>query len=95
MSYLRISEVWSQNRPLRLLSKNMIYCLVNVGLSLWEGMADRRISHGNTKLTGNSRTSPSLEQRSHLLGHTKMDSTVRYLGVELEDALAIAEAIEI
>lgn len=30
-----------------------------------------------------------------LLGHTKMDSTVRYLGIELEDALAIAEAIEI
>jgi hypothetical protein len=30
-----------------------------------------------------------------LLGHTKMDNTVRYLGVELEDALAIAEAIEI
>ncbi len=30
-----------------------------------------------------------------LLGHTKMDSTVQYLGVELEDTLAIAEAIEI
>lgn len=30
-----------------------------------------------------------------LLGHTKMDSTVQYLGVELEDALAISEAIEI
>ena len=30
-----------------------------------------------------------------LLGHTKMDSTVRYLGVELEDALAISEATEI
>jgi transposase InsO family protein len=29
-----------------------------------------------------------------LLGHTRMDSTVRYLGVELEDALAISEAIE-
>jgi hypothetical protein len=29
------------------------------------------------------------------MGHTKMDSTVRYLGVELEDALAISEAIEI
>ena len=26
-----------------------------------------------------------------LLGHTKVDSTVRYLGVELEDALSIAE----
>ena len=30
-----------------------------------------------------------------LLGHTKMDSTVRYLGVDLEDALAISEAVEI
>lgn len=29
------------------------------------------------------------------LGHTKMDGTVRYLGVELEDALAIPEAMEI
>ncbi|WP_243698490.1 hypothetical protein [Paracoccus alkanivorans] len=27
-----------------------------------------------------------------LLGHTKVDSTVRYLGVELEDALVIAES---
>ncbi len=30
-----------------------------------------------------------------LLGPTKMDSTVRYLEVKLEDALAISEAIEI
>lgn len=30
-----------------------------------------------------------------LLGHTKIDSTVRYLGVELEDALSIAEKIDI
>ncbi len=30
-----------------------------------------------------------------LLGHTKVDSTVRYLGVELEDALCIAENIDI
>ncbi len=30
-----------------------------------------------------------------LLGHTKMDSTVRYLGVELEDALEIPERVEI
>ena len=30
-----------------------------------------------------------------LVGHTKVDSTVRYLGVELEDALSIAERIDI
>jgi integrase len=30
-----------------------------------------------------------------LLGHTKIETTVRYLGVEVEDALALAEATEI
>lgn len=30
-----------------------------------------------------------------LLGDTKMDSTVRYLGVDLEDALSISESVEI
>lgn len=30
-----------------------------------------------------------------LLGHTKIDRTVRYLGVEVEDALALAEGIDL
>ena len=30
-----------------------------------------------------------------LLGHTKLESTARYLGVELDDALALSEALEI
>jgi site-specific recombinase XerC len=30
-----------------------------------------------------------------LLGHTKLESTVRYLGVEVDDALRIAENIEL
>lgn len=30
-----------------------------------------------------------------LLGHTKIESTVRYLGVDIEDALTLAEGIEI
>jgi len=30
-----------------------------------------------------------------LLGHTKLESTVRYLGVELDDALELSEALEI
>ena len=30
-----------------------------------------------------------------LLGHTKLDSTARYLAVELDDVLVISEAIEI
>lgn len=30
-----------------------------------------------------------------LLGHTKLESTVRYLGVDAEDALSLSEATEI
>jgi integrase len=30
-----------------------------------------------------------------LLGHTKMDSTVRYLGIDVDDALEIAENVDI
>ena len=30
-----------------------------------------------------------------LLGHTKVDSAVRYLGVELEAAFSIAESIDL
>ena len=29
-----------------------------------------------------------------LLGHTKIESTVRYLGIEVDDALAIAEQVD-
>lgn len=30
-----------------------------------------------------------------LLGHTKLESTVRYLGVEVDDALAISEQVDL
>jgi integrase len=30
-----------------------------------------------------------------LLGHTKLESTVRYLGVEVDDALALSESLEL
>jgi site-specific recombinase XerC len=30
-----------------------------------------------------------------LLGHAKLESIVRYLGIEVEDALAIAEQVDV
>ena len=49
------------------------------------------------------RTKPSMIYRKTgnvravqiLLGHTKLEGTVRYLGVEVDDELAIAEQIEV
>ncbi len=48
-----------------------------------------------TKVTQIYKKTGNLRAVQLLLGPTKMDSTVRYLGVELEDALSIAEAIKI
>ena len=30
-----------------------------------------------------------------LLGHTKIESTVRYLGIEVDDALTLSEQVEL
>lgn len=48
-----------------------------------------------TKVTQIYNKTGNLRAVQLLLDHTRMDSTVRYRGEELEDALAIAEAIEI
>ncbi|NKW92016.1 tyrosine-type recombinase/integrase [Rhodobacteraceae bacterium R_SAG9] len=48
-----------------------------------------------TKVAQIYRKTGNLRAVQLLLGHTKMDSTVRYLGVDLEDALSISEAVEI
>jgi site-specific recombinase XerD len=48
-----------------------------------------------TKVAQIYRKTGNLRAVQRLPGHTKMDSTVRYLGVEREDALAISEAVEI
>ena len=60
-----------------------------------EGTAYGTHSMRRTKVSKIYKKTGNLRAVQLLLGHTKMDSTVRYLGVELEGALAIAEAIEI
>ena len=48
-----------------------------------------------TKATLIYRRTGNLRAVQLLLGHTQMESTVRYLGIEVDDALAIAEQVEV
>ena len=48
-----------------------------------------------TKATLIYRRTGNLRAVQLLLGHTKVESTVRYLGVEVDDALTIAEQVDI
>ncbi len=48
-----------------------------------------------TKATLIYRKTGNLRAVQLLLGHTKIESTVRYLGIEVDDALAIAEQVDV
>jgi integrase len=48
-----------------------------------------------TKTTLIYRRTGNLRAVQLLLGHTKIENTVRYLGIEVDDALAIAEQVDV
>jgi integrase len=48
-----------------------------------------------TKPTLIYRRTGNLRAVQLLLGHTKIESTVRYLGIEVDDAIAIAEQVDV
>jgi integrase len=48
-----------------------------------------------TKMALIYRRTGNLRAVQLLLGHTKLESTVRYLGIEVDDALALAEQTDI
>jgi integrase len=48
-----------------------------------------------TKATLIYRQTKNLRAIQLLLGHSRIESTIRYLGIEVDDALEIAEQIDI
>ena len=64
--------------------------LINLDPTLYGTHSLRR-----TKPTLIYRRTQNLRAVQLLLGHTKLESTVRYLGVEVDDALAMAEQTEV
>ena len=56
---------------------------------LWDAFAALNQGELIYRRTGN------LRAVQLLLGHKKIESTVRYLGIEVDDALAIAEQVDV
>ena len=76
----------------RQLSRLLKHWLMAVGLdpALYGTHSLRR-----TKATLIYKRTGNLRAVQLLLGHTKIESTVRYLGIEVDDALEIAESVEV
>ena len=53
------------------------------------------LTHCGTKATLIYRRTGNLRAVQLLLGHTKIESTVRYLGIDVDDALTIAEQVDV
>ena len=60
-----------------------------------EGSAYGTHTMRRTKASLIYRRTKNLRAVQLLLGHTKLESTVRYLGIEVDDALEIAEQTEV
>lgn len=63
---------------------------IGLDASMYETHSLRR-----TKATLIYRRTGNLRAVQLLLGHTKIESTVRYLGVEVDDAIALAEQLDV
>ena len=66
-----------------------------VGLVALDAAAYGTHSLRRTKVSLLYKKTGNLRACQLLLGHTKLESTVRYLGVEVDDALALSESLEL
>lgn len=87
----------SRSDPAKHLSTRQYARLVDEWVS---GVGLRRKDYGThslrrTKASIIYKATGNLRAVQILLGHTKIESTVRYLGVDVEDALALAEHTEV
>ena len=87
----------SRNNPVRHLSTRQYARLVSAWVESIGLDATLLGTHSlrRTKATLIYRRTGNLRAVQLLLGHTKIESTVRYLGVEVDDALALSEQTDV
>ena len=72
-----------------------VSCIIGPNLLAWTHPAYGTHSMRRTKATLIYKRTKNLRAVQLLLGHSKLESTVRYLGIEVDDALEISEQTEI
>jgi site-specific recombinase XerC len=106
---LKLREIWAIRIRLQLTHRHREPALFNLAIDSkvarvrfgWASRIRRRTGHSRrsplrrTKATMIYRRTRNLRAVQLLLGHTKLESTVRYLGIEIDDALEIAEQNEV
>jgi len=88
---LKPKEVWAIRFRLQLGHRTRDLALFNPGIDSVYGTHSMR----RTKPTLIYRRTRNLRAVQLLLGNTKLESTVRYLGIEVDDALEIAEQTDL
>jgi integrase len=91
-AYLFTGRRQAQHMTTRQYARLLSHWIADIGLDphLFGTHSLRR-----TKATLIYRRTGNLQAVQLLLGHTKVESTVRYLGIEVDDALAIAEQVDV
>lgn len=71
------------------------WCIAGLKASAWSQPLHGTHSMRRTKAAQICRKTENLRAVQILLGHTKLESAVRYPGIEVDDALDIAEQVEL
>jgi integrase len=100
---LKLKEIWAIRVRLQLAVRHRELALFNFARivdSWFRQLGLDKASYGThtlrrTKATLIYRRTKNLRAVQLLLGHTKLESTVRYLGIEVNDALEMAEQTDV
>ena len=101
----KLKEIWAVRVRLQLARHRRELALFNVAIDSKRRACDvvklnvREVCHGQTvasrTIVMQQKTQRPVQLEITVLGHAKLESTVRYLGIEVNDALEMTEQTEV